>query len=202
MRSDIVGRATLRRGFWSPLRATRCAVIVTTYAISATIAYADSVAIDPDPLPRSGTPHVGPSGFRPSWDLDGFYIWLGPIGAASHVDADWDSTFGADLAIVRIRERSPLGAIGVDGGASLWTARDGGRVWLDMVVGTRLGGRMFGATAGPILELSELAHPRLGGSVGVWAFFGITPFARVGTVEDLGTFAEVGVHIALPVFRR
>ena len=47
-----------------------------------------------------------------------------------------------------------------------------------------------------------LAHPRLGGSVGLWAFIGVTPFVRVGAVEDLGTFAEIGVHIALPVYRR
>ena len=52
------------------------------------------------------------------------------------------------------------------------------------------------------IRLSELAHPRFGGSIGVWSFVGITPFARVGTVQDLGMFGEVGVHIALPVFRR
>jgi hypothetical protein len=36
----------------------------------------------------------------------------------------------------------------------------------------------------------------------VWVFAGITPFARVGAVSDLGMFAELGVHIALPVLRR
>jgi hypothetical protein len=33
-------------------------------------------------------------------------------------------------------------------------------------------------------------------------FAGITPFARIGTVRELGMFGEVGIHIALPVFRR
>jgi hypothetical protein len=61
---------------------------------------------------------------------------------------------------------------------------------------------MVGVTAGPIVELSEVLHPQYGGSVGVWAFFGVTPYARVGMVQDLGTFAEVGLHLALPVLSR
>lgn len=156
----------------------------------------------PDPPPRKQPVVVGSSGFAPSWNLDGLYVWLGPVGAASHVDSTWDSTFGADLSVVRVRERAPLAALGATAGAGVWTERGGGRIWLDALVGTRLGGRMVGASAGPILELAELAHPRLGGSVGVWAFFGVTPFARFGVVHELGAFAEVGVHIALPVFRR
>ena len=61
---------------------------------------------------------------------------------------------------------------------------------------------MVGVSVGPIVELSELAHPRLGGSVGLWAFVGVTPFARVGIVDELGGFVEIGLHIALPVIRR
>jgi hypothetical protein len=60
---------------------------------------------------------------------------------------------------------------------------------------------MVGASLGPILELSDIAHPHAGASVGIWAFFGVTPFARVGVVDGLGTFAEVGLHLALPVLR-
>ena len=52
------------------------------------------------------------------------------------------------------------------------------------------------------VELGELAHPRPGGSIGLWAFVGVTPFVRVGIVEKLGGFAEVGLHISLPVLRR
>jgi len=147
-------------------------------------------------------PRVGPGGFAPSWDLDGTYLWLGPSGAASHVDAEWDSTIGADAAVIRIRERSVLGAIGGTLGASRWTARGGGRIWVDALVGTRVLGRMAGISAGPILELSDVSHPRIGASIGVWTFVGITPFARLGAVQDLGMFGEVGIHIALPVFKR
>lgn len=152
-------------------------------------------------------PHVAPitvppASFSPSWDLDGTYLWLGPVGAASRIDARWDSTFGADAALVVVRERASIGLVGVDLGASRWTARGGGRVWVDGLVGTHLAGRMLGASLGPIAELSDLAHPRFGASVGVWAFTGITPFARVGGIAEMGIFAEIGIHIALPVLRR
>jgi hypothetical protein len=135
-------------------------------------------------------------------NLDGLYVWLGPVGAAGRLDATWDSTFGADLSIVRVREGSRLGAIGATAGGAQWTERGGRRLWLDAVVGTRLGGRMVGASIGPLLELPETAHARLGGSVGVWAFFGVTPFARFGVIEKYGGFAEIGLHLSLPVFRR
>ncbi len=102
---------------------------------------------------------------------------------------------------MRIREGRSLGLVGAMVGGTLWTERGGGRIWLDAVAGTRLG-RMVGVSAGPILELSETTHPRVGGSIGLWGFVGVTPFARVGIVEDLGGFAEIGVHVALPVLRR
>lgn len=183
----------------------RCTVFATIYAIVGASASAEPVAISPDPPPARSIKSVGPSQFRPSWDRDGFYLWLGPIGAASVVfpesTADWDSTFGGDLAMVWIRERNRLAAIGLDLGGSLWTARGGGRVWSDVIVGTMLGERMYGVSFGPIVELHELQHPRFGASIGVWAFFGVTPFARVGVVDELGAFVDIGVHIALPVFR-
>lgn len=180
-------------------------VVACVCVLAVTTARADrdalAPAVTPDPPARRDPPRLAPAAFTPSWDLDGLYVWLGPVGAASHVEGDWDSTFGADLAIVRVRERAALAAIGATAGASLWTARDGGRIWLDAVAGTRIGGRIYGITAGPLLELSDLAHPRVGGSVGVWAFAGVTPFARLGAVDELGAFGEIGVHIALPVWR-
>lgn len=162
---------------------------------------APEAIVAPDAPARSRPPSVGPGNLRPSADLDGWYVWLGPTGAASHVDGEWDSTFGGHLAIVRVRERNLLGTVGAQVGGTIWTARGGGRIWLDGIAGTRIL-RMVGVSAGPIVELSELAHPRLGGSVGLWTFVGVTPFARVGAVEGLGAFAEIGVHIALPVYRR
>jgi hypothetical protein len=175
--------------------------VIAGLLLSVEPAEADPTTTTPDPPARKTIPSVGPSGFAPSWDLDGTYVWLGPSGAGSHVDGAWDSTFGVDLAVVRIRERARLAAIGGSIGASRWTVRGGGRIWFDALVGTRLG-RMIGVSAGPLVELSDVAHPRIGGSIGIWCFLGVTPFARVGTVQDLGMFGEVGIHIALPVFKR
>ena len=176
-------------------------MICAIYGVFSGLASADSVAVSPDPVPRTAPATAGPDRFRPSWDLDGTYLWLGPVGAASMADDDWDSTFGGDLVVVRIRERAALSAIGVDAGAALWSERPGGRIWLDAIAGSRLGSRIYGVSAGPILELADRQHPRYGASIGLWGFFGITPFARVGVVEELGAFVDVGVHIALPVFR-
>jgi len=165
-------------------------------------AAADPVAATIPDAPAAPQPVVVPrASLPPSWDLDGTYLWLGPIGAASFLDK-WDSTFGGEAAVVVIRERAVLGLAGVDLGASRWTVRGGGRIWIDGIFGTRLLGRMVGASVGPILELSDVVHPKLGASIGVWGFVGVTPFARVGTVTDLGMFAELGIHIALPVLRR
>ena len=153
----------------------------------------------PDPPPRSAP--AAPPNLRPSWDLDGVYLWLGPTGAASHIDAQWDSTFGGDAAVVRVREREPIGVIGGTLGASRWTVRGGGRVWLDALVGSRVLGHMVGASVGPLVELAQFDTPHVGGSLGVWGFAGVTPYARLGIVDGLGRFAEIGVHIALPVLR-
>jgi hypothetical protein len=154
----------------------------------------------PDPPPRSVP--APPPILRPTWDLDGLYLWLGPVGAAGHEASLWDTTFGADASLIRIREHQMLGAIGGTLGASKWTTHDGGRIWLDGLVGTEVGGRMIGASAGPLLELDDYAKPRIGASIGVWGFVGVTPYARVGVIDALGAFVEIGVHIALPVLRR
>jgi hypothetical protein len=165
-------------------------------------AAADPVTTVPDAPSTPPPVVVPPARFAPTWDLDGTYLWLGPVGAASRIDARWDSTFGGEAAVVAVHERATLGLYGATIGASRWTARGGGRVWVDGLLGTPLAGRMMGASIGSILELSDLAHPKLGASIGVWGFFGITPFARIGAVSDLGMFAELGVHIALPIVRR
>ena len=82
---------------------------------------------------------------------------------------------------VRVREREALAAIGGSVGASMWTERGGGRIWARR--GRRDAASVAGWSArraGPIVELSDVAHPRVGGIVGVLGFVGVTPFARVG----------------------
>lgn len=195
MRAAIVARRTVD---WGLLPSS---AVVAICLCSLRDASADRSTL-PDPPARRGPPVVGPSRLPPSSDLDGLHVWLGPVGAAGRLDASWDSTFGADLSVLRVREEARLGAIGASAGAGLWTERGGGRVWLDGLAGTRLGGRMVGASIGPLLELSRTAHPRLGGSIGLWAFLGPTPYARAGIVDELGPFVEIGLHLALPVLRR
>lgn len=190
-------------GIHPQVRARYALVCLASLAAMARVAAADpTTQITPDPPPAPRTIHVAPPRFTPSWDLDGLYLWLGPVGAASYVNAAWDSTFGGEAALVAVRERSPIALAGIDLGASRWTARGGGRVWVDGLIATRVLGFMMGASLGPILELSELAHPRFGGSVGLWGFAGIAPFVRVGAVAELGMFAEIGIHVALPVLHR
>ncbi len=192
----VVGLATQGWCQHAPLKK----LIVVAWLLASHRGDADPT-VAPDPPARKTIPTVGPNGFPPSWNLDTTYLWLGPLGAASHVDGDWDSTIGGDATVVRIRERRSLAAIGGSLGASKWTARDGGRIWLDAIVGTHVLGWMAGVSAGPMVELSDFAHPRFGGSIGVWAFLGIVPYARIGAVQELGMFGEVGVHITLPVWR-
>lgn len=200
---DRGGSALWKRSWqqrFSGLLAAVVAIAVGFRTAAAEPVASDSAAAAPTTAtaPNALAPPVLP----PSWDLDGTYLWLGPIGAAGYLDATWDSTFGGELAIVRVRERSAVGVIGANLGASRWTAREGGRVWLDGVIGTRVLGKMMGASIGPMIELSELRPTKLGGSIGVWVFAGITPFVRAGAVSDLGVFADLGIHIALPVLRR
>lgn len=178
------------------------ALVIAGLGCITSAAMADPVTIEPDAPARSQPATVRPGTFRPTWDLDGLYLWLGPVGAASYVDARWDSTFGAEASLGVVHEGAALGLIGINLGASRWTRREGGRIWLDGLVGTRVLGRMIGASLGPLVELSDLARPRFGASIGVWGYAGIAPFARLGGVSDLGMFAELGVHIALPVLHR
>ncbi len=177
------------------------AAILSLLLLSAAARADGPTSIAPDVPPRTTSPVAAAQPLPPSWDLDGLYLWLGPTGAASWEGSQWDSTIGGDATVIRVREEHMLGAIGATLGAARWTERGGARIWLDGLAGTPALGRMFGVSAGPFVELSALQHPRVGGSIGVWAFLGVTPYARIGAASGVGAFAEVGLHIALPVIR-
>lgn len=137
-----------------------------------------------------------------SADLDGLHVWLGPWGARTEAPTGVDSCVGLELAVTRIREREAIGALGLVVGAARYGSSDAGRLTASALVGTRRGtGWMIGASAGPIVELSPISRVKLGATAGLWIFAGVTPFARVATVEGRGVFGELGVSIALPVLR-
>jgi hypothetical protein len=165
--------------------------LLSLVVLAAGTAEADPAG-DPSPVPR----------LRASSDLDGLHIWLGPIGAATHVDGAWDSAWGGTVAALRIREHAPIGAIGAWIGGAHYALRDGGRVWIDGVVGTRLlGGKMMGLAAGPVVELGDLHHPHAGAQASIWCFAGVVPYARLGVLEASGPFVEVGISLGVPALR-
>jgi hypothetical protein len=137
-----------------------------------------------------------------SADLDGVTVWLAPWGARTRTPDGADSCVGAELAVTRVRERAALGLLAVTAGGGRYASSDSGRLWLSTAAGSRRGlGVMVGISAGPMVELSPTARPKLGASVGVWAAAGIVPFVRAATIEGRGVFAEFGVSIALPIAR-
>ncbi len=139
---------------------------------------------------------------RSTADLDGTYVWLGPSGAAVRVDGGWFSSWGGGLQVVRIRERARLGVVGAWLSGVHYAGRDGGRIALEGVVGTRrLLGPMLGLGLGPAIELGDRHHPRLGGQASAWLYAGISPYLRLGVVADTGAYLELGVQVSLPVRR-
>ena len=115
--------ATAHPGLISPVRLLR--ILAFSLVLCSSLAHSEDFVptkVDPDPPGRRAPSETENP---PSWDLDGLYVWLGPVGAASRIDQTWDSTVGGDLSIVRVREREWLGAIGGTVGASRWTERGG-----------------------------------------------------------------------------
>jgi hypothetical protein len=150
-----------------------------------------------------GDPPVEPPRALPySGDLDGDRLLLGPVGAAVRIEAEWDTAFGASIGWLRLRERRVLSAFGAAIGGARYSTRDGGRVWLEGVAGTRrLGGVLIGVSGGAVVELGEVQHPRGGVTGSAWLFAGVVPYVRAGWLDEAGGFVEVGLAIALPVRR-
>jgi hypothetical protein len=135
-------------------------------------------------------------------DLDGVYLSLGPTGGAVHTQEGWDSSFGGEISLVRVRERDALGALGLGLGGIRFTATDRGRLWADVQLGSRRPlGLGAGLSAGVTTEIDAVIPPRWGAQATLWMFLGVIPYVRVGTVQQSGLFVDLGVKIALPVFR-
>lgn len=136
--------------------------------------------------------------------LDGTYLALGPSAALVRTredgQASWDGGFGGEIALVRVREHEPVASLGIAAGALRLAAADRGRAWSELLLGSRIAGIHAGLAAGASVEIDEVRPPRWGGHATVWIFAGVVPYARAGVVEGGGSFAEIGIKIAFPVF--
>ncbi len=135
-------------------------------------------------------------------DLDGLYVTLGPVGAATRVEGEWLSAVGGELSVVLVRERCLPAAVGVDVGGMSYAGRDGGRLWAEAEVAV---GRPLpfglGIGGGVAAEVDANRRPRWGWQGTLWVFAGIIPYFRVGSVEESAGFLEVGVMIKIPARR-
>jgi hypothetical protein len=178
---------------------------------SAQPARAPEVAPDREPevAPEAAPdrePDIGPapSAVRVT-SLDGIYLALGPVAAFVRADGPdgpdgkWDGGFGGEISLVRVRERDLLASLGITAGALRLAAADRGRLWSEVLAGTRLAGIHAGLGAGASVDIDEVRAPRWGGHGMVWIFAGVVPYARVGVVEESGLLVEIGVKVALPV---
>lgn len=132
-------------------------------------------------------------------DLDGWYVHLGPAVAAVRREGAWDSSVGGELSVTRVHERDRLAVIGARVMAARWSL-GGGRVAAEGLAA--FGAWKIGVTGGPLVDLDDLHHPRIGASAAIWCYAGVVPYLRVGVIEASGGFIEAGLEIPLPVFRR
>lgn len=129
-------------------------------------------------------------------------LWLGPTLAWQWREGGGDSLVGAQLAITEVRQGCAVALWGAGVGAARFAERDAGRVWAVAALGTRRPlGVMVGATAGPVVELAELARPKIGGAMSAWVALGVVPYARVAVLGDGTASAELGLELALPLRR-
>ena len=143
---------------------------------------------------------VPPATFAPSWDLDGTYLWLGPTRRGEPGRRRSGTRRSAADAAVRPRPRGRAARrdrrrrSARAGGPSAAAAGSGSMPSL----GTRPAAGWSASRPG---RSSSSPSSRIRGSAArsaSGASSGVTPFARVGAVDDLGGFAEIGIHIALP----
>jgi hypothetical protein len=148
--------------------------------------------------PASADPGGEPAVGALQADLDGWYLHLGPAVAAVRRDGAWDSAVGGTLAVTRVRERALLSIVGARVYAARWSL-GGGRVAAEGLAA--VGPWKLGVTGGPLIDLADLHHPRIGASAAIWCFAGVVPYLRVGVIEASGGFVEAGLEIPLPVWR-
>lgn len=185
------------------IRILPMASAILTVLVGLTVMTCSMNAYADEPAPPSGAVERASKLTADRHDvLDGWVLWLGPTLAWQWRKDDGDSLVGVELALTRIRQRCGVALWGASVGAARFAERDAGRIWAVAALGTRRPfGVMIGATAGPVVELAELARPKVGGVVGAWVALGVVPYARVALLADGTASAELGLELALPLRR-
>jgi hypothetical protein len=133
-------------------------------------------------------------------DLDGWYLTIGPIGAATHVGDGWWSAAGGELSVVHLGEAAFPAVAGACVGGVSYGGRPGGRLWLEAEAGmARPLPFGLGLAAGLAVEVDRTLPTRLGAQATLWAGAGFVPYVRVGFLDVTGKFAEAGIMLKVPV---
>jgi hypothetical protein len=84
-------------------------------------------------------------------------------------------------------------------GGLVFDSRPGLRSWAELEVGIDALPVKFGVSAGVAALFDRVIPPHYGAQATLWVFAGIVPYVRVGTLDELGGYFEVGVMIKVPV---
>src|SRR5262249_46930021 len=107
-------------------------------------------------------------------DLDGWYVTLGPIGAAVDVAGQWVSAAGGELWGPPLAGARPPAVLGVCAGGVSYGARAGGRLWLEGEVGLeRPLPFAIGIGIGIAAEVATVGPTHLGAQATLWAIGGL-----------------------------
>ena len=133
-------------------------------------------------------------------DLDGWYVTLGPIGAAVEVEGQWVSAAGGELSVAHLAEARVPAVLGACVGGVSYGSRAGGRLWLEGEIGLeRPLPFALGIGIGVAAEVATVGATRLGAQATLWAIGGVVPYVRVGALETTGGFFEAGVMFKVPI---
>lgn len=135
-------------------------------------------------------------------DLDGSYVALGPRGAALYSEDTWDAAFGAEVLFYHHREGARVSLFGASAGFLRQSREREGQIYGEVGAGTAVAGGLRAGIAGGVTALSSpVRHLRWGGHATLWAFVGPVLYARAGSIQDSGMFADFGIRVALPAIR-
>jgi hypothetical protein len=133
-------------------------------------------------------------------DLDGWYVTLGPLGAAVDVAGKWVSAAGGELSVAHLAEAHIPAVLGLCVGGVSYGSLAGGRLWFEGEVGLeRPLPFALGIGVGVAAEVATVGRTHLGVQATLWAIGGLVPYVRVGALETTGGFFEAGVMFKVPI---